>query len=132
MTFFDPFDSFFEFLFKPVYNRPFKEIDSLKLYGVDDGYLVVANTLGVSKDDLEVEITKEQGNPYPVLKISGSTKIEKVGIENNVKYRASLKLPEEIKNISYNVKDGFTYVFIEVNKEKPEEFKVSYNDDANW
>lgn len=128
--FFDNFESMFDRL-SNRFNRPVKDQSPFSVYSTDKGYIIVCNTLGIDKDDLKVNIKKEQGNPYPVLAIVGNSKIEKINFANNVDLRIRLKLNEEIESVSYETKNGLTLVYLKVKSVKPEMMEAKYIDDAD-
>lgn len=128
--FFDNFESMFDRL-SNRFNRPVRDQNPFSVYSSDKGYIVVCNTLGIDKEDLKVNIKKEQGNPYPVLSVVGNSKIEKINFANNVDLRIRLKLNEEIESVSYETKNGLTLVYLKIKLTKPETMEAKYIEDTD-
>lgn len=127
---FDDFDDIFGRLYNN-FNRPVKDMKPFKAFKVDDkGYIIVCNTLGMNKDNLQVHIEREKGRPYPILKIKGETSIERINFTNSVDLGIQLKFDEEIEEVHYEVKDGLTTVYIKLKEEVKEEIKMKYLDDG--
>lgn len=113
----DEFNDFFNQIYNS-FHRPVKDMYPYKAYRVEDkGFIIVCNTVGIDKDKLSVGIEQEQGRRYPILKIVGATKLEKINFENKVNLGIELKLDREIDSVSYEVKNGLTTVYIKL-KEK--------------
>jgi HSP20 family molecular chaperone IbpA len=122
-NFFDDFERDFAKLFKlsfSNFNRPVKDMQPYKLIKTENGYILILNTLGVSKNDLSVKIGKEKGDPYAHLRVSGKTVMEKFQLENNVDLSIRLIIDEEIEDVVYEVKDGLTVVYLKLKKKEPE------------
>jgi HSP20 family molecular chaperone IbpA len=100
------FDDFFNpFYVSGEFERPFKEVNRIKCYNREGQDVIVANTLGVSKNDIKVSLKDL------VLSIAGKTNNEYTG-ENSVDYQIRVGTGKTIKKITYKVEDGYTYVFI--------------------
>jgi len=118
MTDFDLFD-----LVWKNWNRPMKEISGYKTISTEDGYLIVANALGISKDDLKVELTREY------LKISGETINKDIDFTNSVNYQFNItKIYSDIDKITYELKDGLAYINIKMTEPKTRKIKIEYKD----
>lgn len=129
---FDDFDSIFSGIYNS-FNRPVKDMQPFKAYKNEKGYIIVCNTLGISKSDLHVKIDREKGNPYPILKIDGYTKIEKVNFENKVNLGITLRINDKIKSVNYEVKNGLTIVYLELEKPEVETLTAKYIDgELDW
>ena len=113
MNFFDDFERIFARM-DNIFNRPVKDQKPFTVYQSDKGYIVVCNTLGISRNDLKINVSKELGNPYPVLSITGETKIEKIDFSNNVNLRIRLMMDDEIESVSYETRDGLTLVYLKM------------------
>jgi len=132
---FDDFDDLFSQLFTGAYSRfntPVKDMQPFKAFAVEDkGYVVVCKTLGISKENITVNLTKEKGTNFRLLKISGETNLEKIDFRNKVDLGIRLKFEEEIDSIQYEVKDGLTIIFIKTKQpEVKDEIKASYIEDS--
>jgi len=131
--FFDDFENDFARLFKlsfSNFNRPVKDMQPYKLIKNENGYILILNTLGISKTDISVKISTERGDPYPYLRISGKTKMEKFELENTVDLSIRLIIEQEIEDVAFEVKDGLTIVYLKLKKESPEvKLEAKYLDD---
>ena len=129
------FDDEFNDLFNGLWNRfsrPVLDQTYYRAYSVPGkGFIIVCNTLGISKDDISVKIEKRKGDAYPILKISGETKLEKINFQNKIDLGIKLKFDREIESVSYEVKDGLTIVYLKTKTEEPEKFEVKYADTSN-
>jgi len=122
-NFFDDFENDFARLFKlsfSNFNRPVKDMQPYKLIRTENGYILILNTLGISKNDLSVKIANEKGDPYPHLRVTGKTVMEKFKLENNVDLAIRLIIDEQIDDVVYEVKDGLTVVYLKLKKKEPE------------
>ena len=121
---FDDFNSPFDDMFNLLMNnfsRPVKDMQPFKAFKVDKGYLIVVNTLGIDKKDLSVNLEKQKGRAYPILKIVGETNLDKIDFKNKVNLGISLKFDEDIKGISYKCENGLTKILIEVSQPEREQ-----------
>lgn len=109
---FDDFDDLFSKIWNN-FNRPVLDQRPFKAISVDKGYLIVVNTLGIDKSNLSVTLQNEKGRAYPILKVVGETKLEKINFQNKVDMGISLKIDDDIKGISYKCENGLTTIFIE-------------------
>jgi HSP20 family molecular chaperone IbpA len=137
MSFFDEFDREISKLFRlsfSNFNRPVKDMQPYKYLKVENGYIFVVNTLGISKNDISVKIMNEKGLPYPMLKITGKTMMEKIQFENTVDVGILLGFQEEIDEVVYEVKDGLTVVYLKLKKAEPQvKIEAKYlNDDFDF
>jgi hypothetical protein len=102
------------------WTRPIREMQGWVQDKTKDGYVILANTIGVSKDDLKLEF---EGN---TLTLSGKTEIMG-GFVTSANYRWNIsELRSQIKNVDYLVKDGFTYIYIVTKEEARPEIKINY------
>lgn len=131
MDLFDDFDGLFSSLWNR-YTRPVREVSAYTVYKAPGkGYIVVCNTLGIDKNDLSVNIEKEKGRPYPILKVKGKTDIEKINFSNSVDLAIQLKLDEEINDVKYEMKNGLTIIYIAVKIEETPKLEASYIENDN-
>jgi HSP20 family molecular chaperone IbpA len=114
------------------FTRPTLDQRPYKAYPKDDGLIIVVNTLGISKKDILVELTNNGlPNGFKLISITGATKIPQTGEENKISLELILKFNVEIEKISYEVKDGFTYIYIKVESPKEDEknsIRVEYEE----
>lgn len=113
----------FDLVFK-TWDRPMKEVNGYRKISTDYGYLIVANALGINKDNLEIDLTRE------TLKIQGKTEIEDIDFTNSVNYQfyVGSKVYEEIDKIEYELKDGLAYISIYTKPAKKKDIKITYRD----
>jgi len=106
------------------FTRPVKDMQPYNLFKKENEYIVVANTLGLAKEDVKIQLKK--GNPRTAqqLQISGETKIDEINWNNKVNLVIDLLFEEEIVGISYTVKNGLTIVYIEL-EQAPEEQTIT-------
>ena len=101
------------------YDRPMKEVQRYRIYNKDDNTSVlVANTLGVAKDDLSVKMCGD------VLTIKGETTNADTGDKSSVDYAFRLSKERKVSKITWKNADGFTYVFFHY--EEPRDVAVEY------
>ena len=112
MDFFDNFDDIFNLMWNR-FNRPVKDQSPISAYKADGkGYVIVCNTLGMDKNDLSIRVEKQKGRPNPVLHIKGSTNLEKIHFNNTVDLSLELRMDSEIEDVSYEIKNGLTIIYI--------------------
>ena len=113
MDFFDNFgDNMFNLMWNR-FNRPVKDMQPTTIYRSEGkGYVIVVNTLGMDKNDLSVKIEKQKGRPNPILHVKGETNLEKIHYNNTVDVSLELRFEHEIEDVSYEVKNGLTTVYI--------------------
>lgn len=103
------------------YYRPMKEVQRYRIYNVDENTsILVANTIGVAKDDLKVKMTGD------VLTIEGETEQPDTGDKASVNYSFRLSKEKKVANIEWRNADGFTYVYFHY--EDPAEVAISYKE----
>jgi HSP20 family molecular chaperone IbpA len=118
---FDSFDRDINNLFKQVFsnfNRPVKDMQPYKVVRKDGGIIFVLNTLGISRDDLTIEIANKKGDPYRYLNVKGTTEMEKIDFSNKVDFSIRLLFDDEIKKLAYEVKDGLTIIYMKFEEPK--------------
>lgn len=136
-TFMDEYSNLVEKIFAN-FDRPFKEIEQYKLYRKDDkGYLMVINTLGIDKDNLNVSLEYSGAQCYrestggfylnrmPVLKVIGKKKNRITGVEYSVNLGLGLNIREEIEGIYFDCADGVCVINIKVKQDKKESLKAN-------
>ena len=103
------------------YARPIKEVQRYRIYNLDDNRaLLVANTLGVAKEDLKVNMSGD------VLTIKGETTNKDTEAVSSVDYSLRLSKEKKISKIEWKNADGFTYVYFYF--EEPTQIAVKYVD----
>lgn len=99
------------------FNRPVKDMAPYSIYPAKSGYILTVNTLGISKDDLEIKLLKQKNSKDRQLSIQGKTKIDKLNFENSINLTLQLKFFEEIEDLTYECKDGLTLIYLKTKKE---------------
>lgn len=118
MTYFNYFDELFK-----SWNRPVKESKGWQLTQTDYGYLIVANALGIDKENIKLELNKS------TLTLSGKTEVKEIEFTNSVNYSWDIsKIVVEIENIEYEVKDGLVYILLYMQKDKKPQIKIEYKE----
>lgn len=130
--FFDDFNDMFSGMFNR-FRRPVLDQKYFNVYKKDKGYIIVFNTLGMSKDDIKISVEKQKGSPYKILRITGEKDIADIAFHNSVDMAVSLNFKDEIESTSYTVNDGLTKVYLKVKMPEPEKDiqDIKYIDDSN-
>ena len=101
--------------------RPMKEVQRYRIYNIDDNTSVlVANTLGVAKEDLTVKMVGD------MLTIQGETAQADIDDKASVNYSFRLSKEKKVSKIEWKNADGFTYVYFHY--EEPAEIAISYKE----
>ena len=101
------------------YYRPLKEVQRYRIFNVDDNTsILVANTIGVAKEDLTVKMSGD------VLTISGETEQKEINDKASVNYTFRLSKEKKVSRITWKNADGFTYVTFHY--EEPAEVAIEY------
>ena len=101
------------------YYRPMKEVQRYRIYNVDDKCaILVANTIGVAKEDLQVKVSGD------ILTIKGETENPDTNDKSSVDYSFRLSKEKKVSKIQWKNADGFTYVYFYF--EEPAEVPVDY------
>ncbi|MFA5300333.1 MAG: hypothetical protein WC389_19285, partial [Lutibacter sp.] len=99
-----------------AYTRPFYETKGSYTVEKDGKLFIVLNALGISKEDLTVEVENDQCySGWQVLKVKGSTQNDV--IDKNFSLTWSYSSPKPITKIEKTVKDGL--VTLEVTFDEP-------------
>lgn len=102
-----------------TFSRPMKEVQRYRIYNVDENTSVlVANTLGVAKEDLKVDMSGD------VLTIVGETENADIKDKSSVNYSFRLSKERKVDKITWKNADGFTYVYFHF--EEPHKVSIEY------
>lgn len=113
---------FFDLIYKS-WDRPIKEVKAYKVLENDNGYQIVVNALGISKDDIHVEVMQN------TLHINGKTVDEDIDFTNTVRYQFNVsKIVDRLKRVDYTLKNGLLHVHLILEKETKKQIKVQYKD----
>jgi len=131
-NFFGDFDDLFTNLFNR-FNRPVLDQRPISVFKEPGkGYIIVANTLGLNKDNVTVKLEQQKGRPFPILRIKGEAQIPNIDFHNSIDLGVSLNFENKIDGVSYTVKDGLTTVFLKVSvPEETNKIEAKYVDDGN-
>jgi HSP20 family molecular chaperone IbpA len=133
MSFFEDFEREWNRFFKlsfSNFNRPVKDMQPYKLMKSEKGYAVILNTLGIAREDLEVKVAHNKGEPFPTLFVKGKTLMGKLNFENTVDLAIRLNTDERIEDVMYEVKDGLTIVYLKLEEKEPKiKIEAKYIDD---
>lgn len=134
----NPFDDF-NSIFERMYNRFSRPVFDQKPYSVyiqpGKGYIVVCNTLGVPKENIEVNIETPKGKAFPVLRIKGTGELPTINFHNEVDLGISLRFKDPIDDVSYSCNDGLTLVYIKTNTEETPKLvgkRIDDNSSLDW
>jgi HSP20 family molecular chaperone IbpA len=109
-----------------TFNRPVKDMQPYRYIRKDNGFIFVINTLGIKREDIIVQVTNEQGDPYKQLRVQGKTEMERISFENSVDLAIRLKIEEEIEDVAYEVNNGLTIVYLKLKKVPKQEMNAKY------
>ena len=124
-NFFNEFNKIFG-LVSNNFNRPVKDMQPYNIFKQDKGYIIVVNTLGIKREDLDIEIVEEKGRPFPVLRIKGKTAMENINFENSVNFGITLNIQEDIDELAYETKDGLTIIYLKLKQEKKQKMIAKF------
>ncbi|MFW6029227.1 MAG: Hsp20/alpha crystallin family protein [Halanaerobiales bacterium] len=112
-------DNLFDLVFRN-WTRPVKESRGYKIIDKNDSYLIVANTLGIREEDLNISL---DGN---TLNIQGKTELKDIDFYNTVSYKFDLAtVPFEIKSIDYYTINGLTYIYLYTEQKRNKEIPIN-------
>lgn len=140
---FGDFDAFFKSSF---WNRNgLYEAKGVKTYNTEKGSILVCNTLGIDKGDISViytepkadtGITKNPQGPIGKLQIKGKTQVPYINQEYSVDYEIAVRNPNfTVQDVSFDSKDGLTFVFIKnpvVTPTSSEAKRIEDGDKFDW
>lgn len=108
--------------------RPIKNLSPYRSYKVEDGYIIIADTLGIPKEDVQVTLDESaiitiKGKAQQVIPYTYGGKKHEKDIENNYEQNIRIGIDknvyQNIEKINYTVKDGVTTVHLRVKSHKP-------------
>jgi len=105
------------------FNRPTKDMNPSKVIRNGDKTTIVHNVVGLSKDDIKINVERDGQLDY--LVISGEKKNEVIDQIYSVNSRFSINA-DEIKGIEWEVKDGLLYIYIEYKEPEQPKLNISY------
>ena len=120
--------------------RPFKEKDGYYMKRQKDGkgFIIVFNTLGIEKKDINVihDITDDKTSVK--LQVFGKTEIPELGTNYEAKYVITISSKaynEKIEDVGYSVRDGLTLVYVKtssVSKIESHTNQTKYIEKMDW
>lgn len=114
---FSMIDDVFKYWDRPVY-----ESKGFIVKDTEKGQLLIANVVGIDKDDLKVELV---GN---TLKIHGETKLEELGTTTKTNIELPIKADKLSDTIEYTLKNGYLYVYLNVKEIPKRDIKIKYKE----
>ena len=90
------------------FNRPVKDMTPYKVVESDGKTVLTLNTLGISPDDISVEVVQGDSYASQYLHVSGKTKDVLSDKEYNISMKFTLKKP--VKKIEWESRNGLTYL----------------------
>ena len=122
-------DLFFNFLDwdKDFYffSRSTKDMYPYEIIRKEKECIIVFNALGISKENIKVNIDKVRGTDY--LVISGEEKNEVTNKPYSVNGRFAVDA-NEIENIEWYVKDGLLYVYVYFKQPEKPQINIKYKE----
>jgi HSP20 family molecular chaperone IbpA len=104
-----PFD--FDFLSNFYsFNRPIKDMYPYRIVKKDDKIIIVLNTLGVSEEDINVDIEAGDIPNRQILKVGGKTHDEIADMDYDINMKFAIS--KEIDKIDWGNLNGVTYLYI--------------------
>lgn len=105
------------------FQRATKDMFPYEIVRQDDKSTIVFNALGLSKDNITVNLDKSRGTDY--LVISGEQKNEVTNKTYSVNGRFSIDA-NEVKNIDWKIQDGLLYVNIYFKQAEKPQIDIQY------
>jgi HSP20 family molecular chaperone IbpA len=104
------------------WDRPVREVKGWKATETEDGVLIVANALGIGKEDLKLELNKG------TLTLKGETEEKEIDFVNKVSYSWDIsKYLSELQNIDYEARNGLVFIHLNLEEEKSN-IKIKYKE----
>lgn len=103
------------------FNSAVLDMKPAAFYKKGKDYIVEVKTLGISADDVKLELNES------VLTVSGETKNEYDEKSFNAKVGIKLgkQIVDNIESIDYSTKDGITYVFLRMKETKEDTIQIN-------
>lgn len=108
--------------------RPIKNLSPYRSYKVKDGYVIIADTLGIPKENIEVTLNENailtiKGKATQEITYEGKNKKHEKDIANtyeqNIRIGIDKNIYQNITKIDYTVEDGVTTVHLCVKSHNP-------------
>lgn len=122
---FDNFDRFFDSILcgfgKPrnlYFNCKTKDIMPSFWEKTDVGYKCTCRTVGISPEDVKVEIK----NDYILIK--GETELDGYKYNTNYELPVSEDVLSNIKNIKYKSSNGITFIYLDIDRPEKKNIKI--------
>jgi HSP20 family molecular chaperone IbpA len=108
---------FYPYVFEVLsqsWDRPFKEITAKSVYETDKGFLYLINAIGIEEKDITIEKLGRK------IVVKGSTTISlgKEKFENKLSHVVDISGIGNLKEIEYEAKNGYVFIYLNVDKEK--------------
>lgn len=108
----------FDSIFKS-WNRPLTESNGYKIKDTEKGQLIIINVVGIDKDELTVII---EGS---TLKVKGKTRLKEIDFVTETNFSIPIRV-HNLKNIEYELKNGYLYVYLNAKEDSKTNIKISY------
>ena len=125
----------FDDLFNRMFNKFTRPVMDQQYYNVykkpGKGYIIVFNTLGMSKEDVSVTIENRKGISSKVLHVKGEKNIADIAFHNSVDMAVQLNFQEPVESVQYTVEDGLTKVFLKMKTDETPAIEAKCVDDTD-
>ena len=105
-----------------LFNRPLGDSKPYKIVRDEKKSTIYFNAVGVSENDVKVEIIREHGNDF--LLISGDSRNEKLNQSFTVSGRFQIDA-ERVNDIDYSIADGILCVDVNFKEPEPSKIKIT-------
>lgn len=105
------------------FSRNLKDMYPYEVIKKDNSSIIVHNVVGMPKDDIKIDIVKE--NKVDYLVIAGETKNEVTGRNYSVSSRFKID-GDEVQNIDWYVKDGLLYIEVHFKEAQKPDININY------
>lgn len=103
--------NFFDFDFLEdlySFNRPVKDMHPYRLIKKENNLTIILNTLGISPEDLKIEIKAGEIENRQVLSVNGKTHDDI--LDQDCEVNMQFYISQSIEDIKWKNKNGFTYL----------------------
>lgn len=105
------------------YRRPFQEVRGYSAYQKDGKLFIKYNVLGLSKDDIKIEIEPSENSNFSYLIVKGEKQDGDLDTTWQVSYQTPVKTPE---NIEASVENGILTVSLQYKEPVKPDVKINW------